>query len=74
MKACACVLFRFEADAKRSGPSGERKPWHEQKTSGKSNIAKHIWPKHLAAKEDGNYLVRISEKGKKWEVMFRANN
>lgn len=48
----------------RSGQSGERKPWHEKKQSGKSNIPKLFWDPKWKKKADGWYVCEIANNGR----------
>ena len=57
---------RLEAGKKRA--SGPRLAHHKKTVPGKSNIILARWPKHLNDKAPGIYKVRITKKGKLFEV------
>ena len=57
---------RLEAGKKRA--SGPRLAHHKKTVQGKSNIILARWPKHLNDKEPGIYKLRITKKGKLFEV------
>ena len=57
---------RLEAGKKRA--SGPRLAHHKKTVPGKSNIILARWPKHLNDKVPGIYKVRITKKGKLFEV------